>query len=151
MKCASILCLLSILAVGIPAQTTHLVGPNGYPQIGTALAAAVPGDFVHVLPGTYAPFTVTFGCTIRGLVPGGVQVQDLTGVAAVTIAAPASQVVHLAGLDFSIVTANAAGQATATVAIPGGAWLVDQALWFQGVTGLALPLQLSPVTGGLIR
>lgn len=151
MRTSLIACLLPAVAVGIPAQSTHLVGPGGYAQVSDALAVAAPGDFIHVSPGTYAPFTVTFGCTIRGLVPGGVQVQDLTGVAAVTIAAPASQVVHLAGLDFSIVTANAAGQATATVAIPGGAWLVDQALWFQGVTGLALPLQLSPVAGGLIR
>lgn len=119
MKRASILCLLPVIAVGIPAQTTHLVGPNGYPEIGAALAAAVPGDFVHVLPGTYAPFAVTFGCTIRGLVPGSVHVQDVAGVAAVTIAAPASQVVHLAGLDFSFPNGG-------HVAIQGGRVTLDQ-------------------------
>ncbi|MBX3463430.1 MAG: hypothetical protein KF830_09675 [Planctomycetes bacterium] len=95
------LCLLPVVAVGIPAQAIHLVGPGGLPEIGSALAIASPGDVVHVLPGTYAPFTVSIGCTIRGLTPGSVHVQDATVPASVHVAPPPGQVVHFAELAFS--------------------------------------------------
>ncbi len=54
-------------------------------------------------------------------------------------------------INLGIVPADAAGHATATWNLRAGAWLVDQPMWFQGLTGFALPLQLSPVAGGLIR
>jgi hypothetical protein len=57
-----------------PAQTTHLVGPGGLPQIRDALAVAMPGDVIHVLPGTYAQFDANVGVTIRALVPGTVTI-----------------------------------------------------------------------------
>lgn len=119
MRTSLIACLLPVLAVGIPAQTTHLVGPTGYAEISDALAVAAPGDFIHVEPGTYAPFSVTFGCTIRGLVPGGVHVQEPSGDVSVTITAPAGHVVHLAALDFRF-------SATGNVAIQGGRVTLDQ-------------------------
>ena len=119
MRTSLIACLLPAIAVGIPAQATHLVGPGGYAQVSDALAVAAPGDFLHVSPGTYAPFAVTFGCTIRGLVPGAVLVQEPSGGASVTVTAPQGQVVHLAALDFSF---SAAGH----VAIQGGRVTLDQ-------------------------
>jgi hypothetical protein len=54
-------------------------------------------------------------------------------------------------INLGAVLADVAGDATVTWSIPAGTWLIDQPLWFQGVTGFALPLQLSPVAGGLIR
>jgi hypothetical protein len=54
-------------------------------------------------------------------------------------------------INLGVVFANSAGTANATWMIPSGSWLVDQTLWFQGLTGFAFPLQLSPVAGGLIR
>lgn len=62
------------VATSLLAQTTHLVGPGGLPQIRDALAIAAPGDVIHVLPGTYAQFTATVGVTIRALQPGTVTV-----------------------------------------------------------------------------
>lgn len=97
----ALFCLLSAIGVGIPAQTVHLVAPGGaLPEISSALAVAAPGDIIHVMPGTYAPFTVGFGCTIRALAPG-VLVQPGAAAASVAISAPAGQVVHLAELGFS--------------------------------------------------
>ncbi|HEX5050974.1 MAG TPA: hypothetical protein VFZ65_04310 [Planctomycetota bacterium] len=49
-----------------------------------------------------------------------------------------------------IVLADAAGVATATWTIPAGT-TVGRQVWFQGVTGLVLPLQTSPPVGGAIR
>ncbi|MBX3462940.1 MAG: hypothetical protein KF830_07200 [Planctomycetes bacterium] len=70
---------LAVLAVSLSlplaAQTTHLVGPGGFPQIRDALAVAVSGDVLHVQPGTYAHFTCDVGVTIRALVPGTVLVE----------------------------------------------------------------------------
>lgn len=67
-------CLPLVVAVGLPAQTTHLVGPGGLPQIRNALANAAPGDLIHVQPGTYAQFDANVGVTIRALVPGTVTI-----------------------------------------------------------------------------
>lgn len=97
----ALFCLLSAIGVGIPAQTVHVVAPGtALPEISSALAIAAPGDVIHVMPGTYAPFAVGIGCTIRALAPG-VLVQPGATSASVTISAPAGQVVHLAALGFS--------------------------------------------------
>ncbi len=66
---------LAVVAVGLPAQSLHLVGPGGLPQIRDALAIASPGDTIVVLPGTYAHFTATVGVQIRAQTPGSVRVQ----------------------------------------------------------------------------
>ena len=55
--------------------------------------------------------------------------------------------VFLAGALF----ANLQGQATWTVNVPASAALVNTTVWFQGLSGLSLPLQASPVTGGVVR
>lgn len=66
---------LAVAAVGLPAQTRHLVGPGGLPQIRDALAIASPGDTIVVQPGTYAHFSATIGVQIRAQTPGSVRVQ----------------------------------------------------------------------------
>jgi hypothetical protein len=90
------------------AQTTHLVGPGGFPQIRDALGVAAPGDIVAVQPGTYAHFTANLGVTIRAVAIGTVLVEydpafasGCTGNCGPTrIAVPAGQVVRCIGLDF---------------------------------------------------
>ncbi|MGE3171477.1 MAG: hypothetical protein AB7O97_02550 [Planctomycetota bacterium] len=70
-----LLVLFSSTAVaGLTAQTTHLVGPSGLPQIRDALAIANDGDQILVEPGTYAQFHVQRSVTIRALVEGAVHV-----------------------------------------------------------------------------
>jgi hypothetical protein len=104
---------LVVFAVGSSAQTTHLVGPGGLPQIRDALAIAQPGDRIHVQPGTYAHFTATVGVTIRALVPDSVEVgYDISYAPAgctllcsategpTTMAPPAGQTVHVVGVRF---------------------------------------------------
>jgi hypothetical protein len=67
MKAIASLCLITVIAVGLPSQTTHLVGPGGLPQVADALAIAAPGDVVHVQAGSYSGFTANIGVTIRAL------------------------------------------------------------------------------------
>lgn len=101
-------------ATSILAQTTHLVGPGGLPQIRDALAIAAPGDVVLVQPGTYAQFHATVGVTIRAAVPGTVVVDlDLTVVPPTCVGfclveesltrflPPPGQTVHCEGLAFA--------------------------------------------------
>lgn len=115
-------CLLPVVTVGIPAQTTHLVGPGGFPQIRSALAVAAAGDAIHVLPGTYEPFPVSIGCTIRALTPGSVTVTPAGAQVTSTISAPAGQTVHLVGLRFD----GLVSWGTHIVAIVGGRVTLDQ-------------------------
>ncbi len=100
-----------VAAVGLSAQTTHLVGPGGLPQIRDALAIAQPGDRIHVQPGSYAHFTATVGVTIRALVPGSVVVRYDSAYAPPTcpfcpdegptrFAIPAGQTAHVVGIHF---------------------------------------------------
>lgn len=102
-----------VAAVGLPAQTIHLVGPGGLPQIRDALAIAQPGDRIHVQPGSYAHFTATVGVTIRALVPGTVEVGVgaafvppgctifcSTTEGATKIEPPAGQTTHVVGVQF---------------------------------------------------
>lgn len=120
------LCLLCVVSVEIPAQTVRVVSPGGaLPQISSALAVSAPGDIIHVLPGTYTPFSVTIGCTIRALSPG-VHVLASMGPPGgpsnvVAISPPMGQVVHIAGVAFSFGT-NAPGD---TVVITGGRVTLD--------------------------
>lgn len=100
-------------AAGALAQTTHLVGAGGLPQIRDALAIAAPGDVVLVQPGIYAQFTANVGVTIRAAVPGTVVVDlnlavlppTCTGTCMANAAAtrflpPPGQAVHCDGLQF---------------------------------------------------
>lgn len=102
--------IVGLLALSVSAQTTHLVGPGGFPQIRDALAVAVSGDIVNVQPGTYAHFEATVGVTIRAVTIGTVLVEYDPAFAAgctpgiscglTRIAPPVGQVVHCIGLDF---------------------------------------------------
>lgn len=124
MHMRALLCLLSAVGVDIPAQTVHVVSPGGpLLQISSALAIAAPGDVIHVLPGTYTPFSVTIGCTIRALSPG-VYVTATSGphpANPVTISPPAGQAVHMAGIAFYFGT-NTPGDC---VLITGGRVTLD--------------------------
>jgi hypothetical protein len=93
--------LALLLAAVAPAQTTHLVGPGGFPQISDALAVAAPGDIVHVQAGSYYGFTATKGVTIRAL--GQVTVGDCVFLP------PAGQTLHLVGLQAQTGTFHVAG------------------------------------------
>ncbi|MFK7740504.1 MAG: hypothetical protein AB8H80_09270 [Planctomycetota bacterium] len=68
------ICLLFATTVGIPAQTTYLVGPSGFAEIRDALAVAANGDIVLVEPGSYGHFATAKGVTLRALVPGTVSI-----------------------------------------------------------------------------
>lgn len=105
---------------------------------GRDLAIAAPGDIIQVLPGTYAPFSVGIGCTIRGSAPGAVQVHDPAGVASVAIQAPPGQVVHLAALAFDFPAAG-------NVLINGGRVTFDRCtLLARGAIGpLTSPLAIT--------
>jgi len=61
-------------------------------------------------------------------------------------------VVSLVGLvDAGFVVTGVTGVTTAQWAIPADPNLIDLRLWFQAARGLAFPLQVSPVVGGVIR
>lgn len=97
MRTLAAVCLTTVTAVGLPSQTTHLVGPGGFPTIDAAIAAAAPGDIVLVQAGAYGSLAVDKGLVIRGL--GAVYVQTLTPL---TWHVPAGQVlevqdIHLTG------------------------------------------------------
>lgn len=115
MRPSHFLCPILAVAVGLPAQTTHLVGPGGLPQIRSALAIAAPGDTILVQPGTYAQFDANLGVQIRAVVPGSVQVvwdaafappgcaNDLSCLfseGATRLAPPNGQTLTLVGLSF---------------------------------------------------
>jgi hypothetical protein len=90
-------CLAALAAAGAPAtaQTTHTVGPGGFPQVAAALAVAGPGDVVLVQPGTYQGFTASIGVTIRAVTNGTVFLQSTC-----TVSAMPPQSLHLVDLDF---------------------------------------------------
>jgi hypothetical protein len=73
MRALSLAATLSLLGAA-PGQVTHLVGPGGHAQISHAIAAASPGDFVIVLPGSYQNFTLSFSLTVVAMLPGTVNV-----------------------------------------------------------------------------
>ena len=103
-------------ANGAVAQTTHLVGPGGLPQIRDALLIAAPGDVVLVQPGTYAQFHANVGVTIRAATPGTVVVAYDASVLSPVCSSdpfclvlesrtrftpPAGQTTHCEGLEFA--------------------------------------------------
>ncbi|MCA8950570.1 MAG: right-handed parallel beta-helix repeat-containing protein [Planctomycetes bacterium] len=54
-------------------------------------------------------------------------------------------------IPLALMIADAQGAAGLPVTLPNVAWLQDLPLWFCGWTEQNLPLQLSPVVGGLVR
>jgi hypothetical protein len=96
-------CLFAVFAVGIPAQSTFVVGPSGLPDISAALALAAPGDRIHVEAGTYPPFQATLGVTIRAI---GVQTVTISPLAMplggpMSADIPSGQSLHLVGLQLT--------------------------------------------------
>ncbi|MDO8348772.1 MAG: hypothetical protein Q7T30_00945, partial [Planctomycetota bacterium] len=95
--------MVSLLSLGtLPAQTIHNVGPGGFAQIHTAIAAAAPGDVIVVQAGTYDPFTLNKGLTLTAA-PGAVvniaQPQVL-GTVMTVFQIPAGQRAHVVGIRF---------------------------------------------------
>ncbi|MCB9886274.1 MAG: hypothetical protein H6838_12335 [Planctomycetes bacterium] len=54
-------------------------------------------------------------------------------------------------LQFALRIADAQGHASVPVPIPNAPWVQDLPLWFAGWSELAMPVQMSPAIGGLIR
>jgi hypothetical protein len=50
-----------------------------------------------------------------------------------------------------VVVADAQGIASASWLVPAGPQFVDRTLRLQGFSGFALPLQASPLVGGVVR
>lgn len=102
-------CLFAVAAVGLPSQTTHLVGPGGHGDIGTAIGFAAPGDVILVAPGTYSTFHTTKGVTIRAL--GAVTIVQATpGFWSL----PPTQTLAIDGLTFQGPVAVTSGHLTMT-------------------------------------
>jgi len=83
---------LALLTTATVGQTTHVVGPGGFPQVNAALAVAAPGDVILVQPGAYNGFLSTIGVTVRGTAPG-----VFLGPNTATL--PAGQTLHLIGVQ----------------------------------------------------
>ncbi len=104
-------CALVVSLGGVAmSQTTHLVGPGGYPQITSAIAVASPGDIILVQPGTYGMFSTTIGLTIRATVPGA-SFATAFGFGGSVIQPPPGQTVHLVGMQLGL-TVVTSGRAT---------------------------------------
>jgi hypothetical protein len=114
-------CPFAVFAVGIPSQSTWVVGgAGGLPQIRQALAVAQPGDTIEVRPGTYAQFTAAVGVTIRAVSPGTVLIVPdpayygpcllCNHEARTVLAPPVGQSLHVSGLVFT--NQSAAGVTT---------------------------------------
>lgn len=104
------------LASSLAAQTTHFVGPGGFPQIQDAVAAAVDGDTIEVAPGNYFSFDCTLAVTIVAQTPGTVLVDyslaqlpascGCSCLAAQAFVAPSvlsplsGESMHVVGIDF---------------------------------------------------
>lgn len=89
-----------LLAMPAAAQTVHFVGVGG--NIGSAIAAAAPGDVIEVQAGTYGYLTVPIGVTIRGMGPGPVVVPGAT------VNCPAPQAAYLIGFEVETLYVNGA-------------------------------------------
>lgn len=99
-----VLCTLGTLSV-LPAQTTFLVGPNGLPQIGDAIALASDGDVILVEPGAYQSIIlVNKSLTVRALVPGSVNTAG--GFGNLVVATDTPRTVHLVGIDLRSLNGN---------------------------------------------
>ena len=104
-------CLVSVVAVGLPSQTTHIVGRGGFPQIAPALAAAAPGDIVLIQTGAYNGFTVDKGVTIRA--QGTVAVEQQLGLpATIDCDIPAGQTLHIVGIELRLPMVVSSGRVT---------------------------------------
>jgi hypothetical protein len=110
-------CPFAVFAVGIPSQSTWVVGgPSGLLQIRQALAVAQPGDVIEVYPGTYAQFRAEVGVTIRAVSPGSVMIVPdpayygpclvCSHEARTLLAPPAGQSLHVTGLTFTNLSAT---------------------------------------------
>ncbi|MCA8948654.1 MAG: hypothetical protein KDE27_04085 [Planctomycetes bacterium] len=100
---AALLFALGAPAIGLVAQTTHVVGPGGFTEIRDALAIATAGDHILVHPGVYAHFEALVPVTIRAAAPGTVDVrydQGFPAFEATHFAPPTGTWSHVFGLRF---------------------------------------------------
>ncbi len=130
------LALVSTLAVGLAAQTVHLVGPGGFPTIQQAVNAAAPDDIVHVQAGTYFSFTVNKSLRVRALGPVTLGT-SLLQPGHVVVQAPVGATVDLVGFDMM------------TLAVTSGRASLDACVVRHGtsVQNASLHLQASQLYG----
>jgi hypothetical protein len=112
------------LAAPLAAQTTHLVGPGGHPQIHDALLVAAPGDTVLVQQGAYLPFDLAVG--VRIVAPDGATVSPAIGADFQrTLAVPAGQRATISGLQFRSVSSYPPAIHPVNLTITGHAVFTD--------------------------
>ncbi|MFY9345216.1 MAG: hypothetical protein WAT39_22190 [Planctomycetota bacterium] len=83
--------LAAALASFGPAQTVHLVGSGGFPQIQNAINAANPGDVVVVQAGTYNAFTLNKDLTLTAAPAAIVDINVLPWGSNVSVFRPPGQ------------------------------------------------------------
>ena len=128
------------------AQATHIVGPGGFADIAAALLASSPGDVVLVHPGSYAPFSLNIGVTIRAITVGTVAIVAGWGSVANV---PAGQTAHFVGLDMNFIgvvggraTFDQCSMVGVTTGLGGGIWVTNAEVHLQRCTVRALPVSL---------
>lgn len=95
--------LAFLVAAPALAQAVLTVGPGQtYPDIAAAVAAATPGDVVRVTAGTYGPFTLAKGVTLRAEPIGASVVVTGAGVDTCYFELPANQTATIEGLNLRV-------------------------------------------------
>ncbi len=93
--------LVSLCAAPLVAQTVWHVGPGQpLPTIGAAIAIASPGDVLAVRAGTYPPFTLDKGLTIRAEPVGAAVNVAYSASATTTMLMPGNAHARICGVDF---------------------------------------------------
>jgi hypothetical protein len=118
------------LAVGLAAQTVHVVGPGGFATIQQAVAAAAPDDIVHVQPGTYFSFTVPKSLRIRALGPVTLGT-SVFQPGHVIVQAPVGATVDLVGFDMMSLTVTSGRASLDACTVRNGAVVQNASLHLQ--------------------
>jgi hypothetical protein len=124
-------CLIPVaLAVVLPSQNVLVVGAGGFSSIQDAVAAAAPGDRVHVQSGTWYGFTCNKPLVVRALGPVTLGTSILQP-GHVTLAPPAGQTVHLVGFELMRLTLTSGSATVENCTISMGAGVQNARLHLQ--------------------
>lgn len=129
-------------------RCTLLPAPAGCPAF--APLAPLLGVDRPLPPLSGAPFSLAFRTAPNAVVAVFANT-SLDSVPVPGVLAQPLAIAPVGALSLGTVLADGTGAAVATWPIPAGAAFVGRQLWFQGVSGLALPLPASPPAGGTIR
>jgi hypothetical protein len=122
-------------------------------QGGSNCATASTGPLLGIEPLGFVPLGGNYALRFRGTANGFVGVFAAPALGALAIP-ELVQPLHLdAANAFSagLAPLDATGAAVLTWSIPSTPTVLGRPIWFQGFTGLVLPLQASAVAGGLVR